>query len=266
VPKLDLHETALVAGLLAIASFVLGYEVNARVNPSLASGAEVQWLARTYGPAKNSQYVEEWVVRDFFKDRRAGTFVDVGAADYREYSNTYFLETQLDWSGLAIEPQASFAPGFAANRPRTKFFPLFASDVSNDTVKVFLNEVPWVASSDPAFTRRWGTVLKTLESRTITLNDLLSQQGVQQFDFLSMDIELAEPKALAGFDIERFKPALVCIEAHPEVRQQLLDYFAAHRYTIAGKYLRVDDRNLYFVPAGTVLPNYPARVLEAWTH
>ncbi len=32
-----------------------------------------------------------------------------------------------------------------------------------------------------------------------------------------MDIELSEPKALAGFTIERFKPELVCIEAHPEV-------------------------------------------------
>jgi hypothetical protein len=65
-----------------------------------------------------------------------------------------------------------------------------------------------------------------------------------------MDIELSEPKALAGFDIRRFKPQLVCIEAHPEVRQQILDYFAANRYVIIGKYLRADDKNLYFMPQG----------------
>jgi hypothetical protein len=65
-----------------------------------------------------------------------------------------------------------------------------------------------------------------------------------------MDIELWEPKALAGFDIERFRPALVCVEAHPEVRQSLLDYFATHHYTVVGKYLRADDSNLYFAPIG----------------
>ena len=39
---------------------------------------------------------------------------------------------------------------------------------------------------------------------------------------------------LAGFDIARFKPALVCIEAHPEVRQAILDYFAARHYVLIG--------------------------------
>jgi hypothetical protein len=50
--------------------------------------------------------------------------------------------------------------------------------------------------------------------------------------------------------VERFRPALVCIEAHPEVRQQILDYFAAHRYVVVGKYLRIDEANIYFTPAG----------------
>lgn len=36
-----------------------------------------------------------------------------------------------------------------------------------------------------------------------------------------MDLELHEAAALAGFDIQRFRPALVCIEGHPEVRQQI---------------------------------------------
>ena len=54
---------------------------------------------------------------------------------------------------------------------------------------------------------------------------------------MSIDIELWEPKALAGFDIDRFKPKLVCIEAHQQVRQQILDYFAHHRYVVVGKYL-----------------------------
>jgi hypothetical protein len=86
---------------------------------------------------------------------------------------------------------------------------------------------------------------------TITLNDLLTHLNVKTFDFLSMDIEMAEPKALAGFNLRRFKPALVCIEAYPAVRQQILDYFAAHHYCVVGKYLWVDTQNLWFMPLGT---------------
>ena len=81
------------------------------------------------------------------------------------------------------------------------------------------------------------------------MNDLLAREGTARLDFLSMDIELSEPRALAGFDIERYRPALVCIEAHPEVRQQLIDYFHRHHYVVAGKYLGVDAQNLYFMPA-----------------
>ena len=38
----------------------------------------------------------------------------------------------------------------------------------------------------------------------LTLTALLDREGIAHVDFVSMDIELAEPKALAGFDIERF--------------------------------------------------------------
>ena len=69
------------------------------------------------------------------------------------------------------------------------------------------------------------------------------QAGISRLDFMSMDIELSEPKALAGFDIDRFSPSLVCVEANPEVRQQILDYFARHHYTVIGKYLRADPKN-----------------------
>jgi hypothetical protein len=66
---------------------------------------------------------------------------------------------------------------------------------------------------------------------------------------MSMDIELSEPQALAGFSISRYKPSLVCIEAHAPVRQAILNYFASAGYVVVGKYLRYDVENLYFAPA-----------------
>ena len=81
------------------------------------------------------------------------------------------------------------------------------------------------------------------------MNHVLDQAGIASLDFASIDIELHEPQALAGFDIQKYTPALVCIEAHPEVRQAILDYFHERGYVVVGKYLRMDPKNLYFTPA-----------------
>jgi len=85
----------------------------------------------------------------------------------------------------------------------------------------------------------------------INHEDLLDRESVKTVDLLSIDIELNEPKALDGFDIERFKPALVCIEGLLPVRQRIFDYFAEHHYVIVGRYIWVDRENLYFMPLGS---------------
>lgn len=210
---------------------------------------EAQVLRDKYGPHRNSYSGEEWIIRDFFQDRRDGFFVDVGANDHRITSNTYYLEKELNWSGIAIEPLREFEAGYVKNRPRTRFLPFFVSDVSNQQAKMYvLSRNSLVSSADKRFTERQGENPQEIEVPTITLTDLLDAERVQRIDLLSIDIELWEPKALAGFDVGRFRPQLVCIEVHPEVRQQILDYFARHGYVVVGKYLHADRNNLYFAP------------------
>jgi FkbM family methyltransferase len=236
--------------LLVVAFAALALSITTSWPPTFMLPAEIRDLARSYGPSRNSQYYEEWIVRDFFKDRREGFFVDVGANHYRTFSNTYYLETKLGWSGIAIEPLNGFEPEYREYRPRTRFRTFFVSDVSNHSAKMYLlaNGNHLVSSADRTFTQRFGAKTEVLDVPTITLNDLLDAEKVNKIDFISIDIELHEPKALAGFDIGRFTPALVCIEAHPEVRQQIIDYFTEHGYAVVGKYLHIDIHNLYFRP------------------
>jgi FkbM family methyltransferase len=214
-----------------------------------AAHPESEALKAKYGPHRNSYSEEEWCIRDFFNDRRDGFFVDVGANDYRVTSNTYYLDTVLNWKGIAIEPQKQFEADYVKYRPRTKFVSFFVSDASNQLAKMYLvNKSSLIASGNRDFAEQVGEKAKEVEVPTITLNDLLDSEGVKKIDFMSIDIELWEPKALAGFDVERFRPELVCIEAHPQVRQQIIDYFARHHYVVVGKYLRADVNNLYFTP------------------
>ena len=240
--RFDLVEICLASALAALASWNLERN-RVEIHP------EAEALAAAYGPAHGSENEEEWIIRDFFRDRRGGFFVDVGAGHYREFSNTYYLETTLGWSGIAIEPLGIFEADYVAYRPRTRFFAFFVSDVSNEIAKMYtLGDNFLGNSSDQKFVERFGKHPKVLTVPTITLDDLFEREQVKAIDFMSIDIELSEPKALAGFDIDKYRPALVCIEAHPEVRQQILDYFTRHRYVVVAKYLRADDKNLYFAP------------------
>jgi FkbM family methyltransferase len=240
--RFSLFEVLLIAGFVGV---VVWYFTDL----SASSHPEAQYLADTYGPDRNSEHNEEWILRDFFRDKRGGVFLDVGASHYRRFSNTYYLEQSLGWSGIAVEPLVEFEAEYRQQRPATRFRPFFVSDVSNAQAKLYvLASNPLVSSTDKSFTERYGRNSKELSVPTITLDDLLDSEGVERIDFMSMDIELHEPKALAGFDIARFAPALVCIEGHFEVRQQIIDYFTRHGYVLVGKYLRADRHNLYFAP------------------
>jgi len=240
--KLDLWEVALLAVLGPIT-------VGSQFPPIVMSDYELKPFRDKYGPNHNSEYYEEWFIRDFFGDRRNGVFLDVGANHHQDASKTYYLETQLGWSGIAIDPLKHFEEGYRRYRPRTKFFPLFVSDKSDQTAKLYvLRNNTRVSSSDENFTRAWGTPDEVRTVPTVALNDLLARERVAKIDFVSMDIELHEPQALKGFDIQRFRPSLVCIEALLPVRQQILDYFSSNGYVPVGRYLWVDRENLYFTP------------------
>jgi len=251
--RFDAIEVALIGVLTLGAGQSIGYRRAQLPAPVLqaiqARTAESRALETAYGPESNSQYEEEWILRDFFRDKRDGVFVDVGANHYQQNSNTYYLEKTMGWSGLAVEPLREFEAGYKANRPRTVFLPFFVSDVSNAQAKMYLLKgKELVTSSDRDFTERFGKGAEEVTAPTITLTDLLVNQSLTHVDFVSIDVELHEPQVLAGFDIGRFRPSLVCIEAHPEVRQQILDYFAHRDYVVVGKYLRADIQNLYFRP------------------
>lgn len=204
----------------------------------------------TNGKKKFSQFNEELIIRHYFDDRRGGTFVDVGAWHYRDGSTTYYLESYLGWTGIAVDAQDTVRKGYLDHRPGTRFFSYAVTDVTGRRVKFYIADQ--LSSTDREYSKAYEQVTQRpnpeIEVSTITLNDLLAREGVQTFDFLSMDIEDGEPAALAGFDIERFKPQLVCIEAHETVQEQLTKYFDAHHYERIESYLPYDNVNWYFRP------------------
>jgi len=206
-------------------------------------------LVEKYGPKLYSQHNEELIIRDFFSDRRDGFFIDIGASHYQTNSTTYYLEKNLDWSGIAVDAICDYGKDYEVYRKRTRFFCFFVSDRSDQEADLYINlDNKRVSTGDSRLAKRRGQY-NLIKVPSVTLNDLLSRLGIVRFDFLSMDVEFGEPAALAGFDIDRYRPSLVCIEAHRKVRQAILEYFRVHRYRRLEQYDFVDRLNYYFAPA-----------------
>ena len=243
--RFSLFETSLIAIMVALATWS-----TVGVRDPLAEHRDIETgpLAARYGPTRFSAGPEEWIIRDYFGDRRGGVFLDVGAGHYRDDSNTYYLESVLGWSGLAVDAVESWAGGYREHRPRTRFRVAFVSDRSDAEASIFVNPLDRrLSSSTRELPASRGLALER-RVKTITLDDLLAAEGLTTVDFMSMDIELSEPAALAGLDLARARPSLICIEAHYEVRQAILDYFASRGYRLLARYLRADRANLYFAP------------------
>jgi FkbM family methyltransferase len=220
-----------------------------RQGPSLVEDSLLQRLEARFGRERHSMGHEEWFIRDFFNDGRNGTFVDVGAWQPITGSNTYRLERALGWTGIAIDALEEWRSAYRRTRPGSRFVVAFVSDEDAGEAELHVpSGLSEVASGSEQFVRVFsGQSEKRMVSRR-TLDSILEEAGVEVFDFLNMDIELGEPAALRGFTIGRYRPRLVCIEAHGSTRQAILEYFARHGYVLVGKYLPFDRVNLYFSP------------------
>jgi FkbM family methyltransferase len=228
----------LARGLSLLVALLVGPPLSALAVDLLATGTKLY-----------SQRDEELIIRDYFQDRRGGFFLDVGAAWPIRNNTTYYLEKHLGWRGIAVDALPDYGPMWVKQRPRTPFFNFIVTDHSGGLESFYRAGWPGLSSLKKDRVMKGERVhQQEIKVPTITLNDLLARNGVERIDFLSMDIEEAEPLALAGFAIEKYRPALVCIEATTAVRERLLAYFAAHGYERLEKYLAHDLANWYFAP------------------
>lgn len=199
-----------------------------------------------------SLFEEELIIRDFFKDRRNGFFLDVGCAWPLMANNTAYLEKYLGWKGIGIDALAEYGPAWREKRPNSEFFAYLVTDHSNVKETFYRSPSTGLSSTDKEMASGTffgaGLEPEALQVETVTLNDILDRAGVSKIDLLAMDIEGHEPKALAGFDIDRFRPDLAIIEhtIPPDGSDPVYDYFKRHGYELIEKYRPFDNVNRYF--------------------
>ena len=148
--------------------------------------------------------------------KRDGYFVEFGATNGVELSNTYLLEKDFGWNGILAEPAKVWHEDLSANRTASIDFDCVWSK-SGDLVN-FTVAPKAEYSTISSFTRKDAHVSErskgeTYLVKTVSLNDLLRRHGApSKIDYLSIDTEGSEFEILRAFDFNQYAISVITCE------------------------------------------------------
>lgn len=162
-----------------------------------------------------SQFGEDHALLRLLRPQPHGTFVDVGANDPLEGSNTAFLYS-LGWSGLAIDPNPQFAAKFRKARPRDTYLTMGVAETPStltyyefefDKFNTFSEERANLIAAD-------GNPLKgqhSVECRS--LRDIVAAHlPGRHVDLLSVDCEGLDLEVLRSAGLDDMRPTVLIVE------------------------------------------------------
>ena len=195
---------------------------------------------------------DEALLRDeFFRGTGRGFFVEVGACEPVEESQSYALE-QRGWQGVLIEPQPGPAERLRRQRRAAVYEVACSSRANAGRVMPLSVGGRMLASLQPDY------YIAGFENRQLavvnvpvrTLDDILVEAGAPTpIDFVSIDVEYHELEVLDGFDIARWCPRLILIE-------DIVADLRIHHYLCARGYrwIRRTGQNGWYVPEPMAAP------------
>ena len=167
-----------------------------------------------------------WVLYET-RHKRNGYFVEFGATDGVNLSNTCLLEREFGWRGILAEPNPAWHAALKQNR-KTAIDLRCVFGRSGERVAFAATKHPELAtivgyeSNDGHRQARQDHAV--VEVETVSLHDLLVQHGApQEIDYISIDTEGSELDILEPFDFKRWNVTLFSVEHNATGLEQGLD-------------------------------------------
>jgi FkbM family methyltransferase len=165
-----------------------------------------------------SQFGQDLEVLKFYDHKTAGYFLEIGASDGINLSNTYLLETQYDWTGICVEPLPSKFELLNKNRPKAICCSNAIYSESHQEVIFDIAQCDLLSGINSHISDRWKPTVDAnkiqITVKTLTLNDLLEKYNAPLFiDYLSLDTEEGtEYEILKSVDLKKYKFGYIDVE------------------------------------------------------
>ena len=191
---------------------------------------------------------DKFVNEHFFKDKRNGIFLDIGAYDGISHSNTYFFEKELGWHGICFEPLEKPFKELSSIRnciclnccvadqdKPVKFFkvdgaPIMLSGISDTYDPRHFQRMKYEVERDGG-----SYEITTIQARA--LNPILQEHSIFNIDFLSLDTEGSELKILRSIDFDKFFIHVITVENNYN-NIAIRAFLSAKGYTFVTKLLQ----------------------------
>jgi len=176
----------------------------------------------------------------YFKDQKKGFFVDVGAHDGKSISSTYFLESELGWSGICIEPLKRRFDELVVNRPNSVCINK-AVYSRNGLVRFrdILGYPEMLSGIEEAYNEPHkariqnelgdGTI-SWIDVECITLDSIFEQNNVTTVDYLKIDTEGSELPILQAIDFSSVD--IKCIDVENNYNTDFNSFFLSKGYKL----------------------------------
>ena len=165
-----------------------------------------------------------------------GYFVEFGATDGIELSNSYILEKEFGWNGILAEPATIWHESLLKNRScHIETQCVWSSSgetlTFNETNFPVLSTIDIFSNHDELHkhSRENG---KKYQVKTISLLDMLNKYSAPKIiDFLSIDTEGSEYQILTNFDFDRYEFKLItCEHNFSQDREKIYDLLTSKGY------------------------------------
>ncbi len=153
------------------------------------------------------QHGQDFFVANYFKNKKKGVFVDIGANDGICFSNSYALEKKYNWSGLCIEP----LPKEFKNLKKIRKCKLEQVCIGAKKKKVKFLVHAMLSGVFDAYEKKHlerigreekaGEKKKFITVQMVPLSDLLKKHKIKKVDFLSIDVEGGEKSVLESINL-----------------------------------------------------------------
>ena len=164
----------------------------------------------------NSQFGEDKKIIKLFKEKKNGTYLDLGCFHPIRQNNTYLFH-KLGWKGINIDLNPVSIELFNIARPKDINICMAISSKKGSKNLFFdheLSSLNTISKNHTLFLKEaFGKKdLKKKIIKTNTLNNILKENKIKKIDFMNIDIEGNELEVLKTLNFKKLDIKVICIE------------------------------------------------------